>query len=383
MSILAVTAPLLAAASAPTYSNEVSNILNQRCVECHRAGEAAPMALTSYAEARPWAKAIRDAVVRKSMPPWFAQENANVEYRHNRRLAQKEIDTLAAWANAGAPEGDAARASKPTALVDGWNIGKPDVVFDIGKDYEIPVDGVVAYQYFMVPTNFTEDRWIEAAEVRPQNRTATHHINVFVVDPADSKNRQFLLGWAPGVQPMNLDPGTASLIEKGSMLMFQAHYTPNGKNLKDRSYVGFRFAKEPPTLRSITDNATNSSFRIPPNAANHEVRSSWEAKQDIELFAMMPHMHLRGKDFQFHIQYPDGRKDLVLDVPKYDFNWQLGYELKKPLHLPKGTKIECIAHFDNSKNNRFNPDSEKEVKWGDQTYEEMMMGFFLYKVPAK
>lgn len=340
------------------------------------------MAFTSYAEVRPWAKSIREAVIRKSMPPWFAVGNP-VEYRHDRRLAQKEIDTLAAWANAGAPEGDLAKAPKPPEFTAGWSIGKPDVVFDLGKDYDIPADGVVAYQYFMVPTNFTEDRWIEAAEVRPQNRTATHHINVFLIEPGRAKNdRPFLLGWAPGVQPMQLDPGTASLIKKGTVLMFQAHYTPNGKGLKDRSFIGMRFAKQPPKLRSITENATNSTFKIPANAANHEVRSSWEAKQDVELFAMMPHMHLRGKDFQFHIQYPDGRKALLLDVPGYDFNWQLGYELKKPLMLPKGTRIECIAHFDNSKNNRFNPDSEKEIGWGDQTFEEMMMGFFLYKVPV-
>jgi hypothetical protein len=375
---------VLTAAEVPTYSSDVAAILNKRCVECHRAGEAAPMALTSYKDVRPWAKAIRDAVVKRTMPPWFASAAASVEYRHNRTLSQGEIDTLAAWANAGAPEGDASKTPQVATFLDGWNIGKPDMVFDIGKDFEIPADGVVAYQYFMVPTKFTEDRWIEAAEVRPQNRAATHHINVFLMEPGRAKNdpRPFLVGWAPGVQPLTLDPGTASLIKKGTVMMFQCHYTPNGKGLKDRSFVGLRFAKEPPKLRSITETAGNNSFKIPPNAANHEVRSYWEAKTDVDLFAMMPHMHLRGKDFKFLVHYPDGRRELLLDVPKYDFNWQLGYELKKPIRLPKGSKIECIAHFDNSKNNKFNPDPEKEVTWGDQTFEEMMIGFFLYKVPA-
>ena len=369
--------------STPTYTKDIAPILNQRCVECHRKGEAAPMAFTSYSETRPWAAAIKEATASKVMPPWFAHGSEG-NFKNDRRLAQAEIDTLAAWAKAGAPEGDPKELPRMPEFADGWNIGKPDMVFDTGKEFPIPADGVVAYQYFPVPTNFTEDRWIEAAEVRPQNRQATHHINVFLVEPGRAKNdaRPFLVGWAPGVQPLALEPGTASLIKKGTVLLFQAHYTPNGKGATDRSFVGLRFAKEPPKLRSITESAANNSFKIPPNAGNHEVRSEWIAKYDVDLFAMMPHMHLRGKDFRFLIHFPDGRETMILDVPRFDFNWQLGYELKQALKLPKGTRIECIAHFDNSKNNKFNPDSGKEISWGDQTFEEMMIGFFLYKIPV-
>jgi hypothetical protein len=365
-----------------TYSKDVAPILNQHCVECHRAGEVAPMVFTSYQAVRPWAKAIREKVVTATMPPWLADPHVG-EFKNDRRLKQSEIDTIVAWVNAGAPEGDASDLPAAPHFLEGWNIGKPDQIFDYGVDFDVPAEGVVDYQYFKVPTNFTEDKWIEAAEIRPQHRAVTHHINVFILEPGQKPaDGAMLTGFAPGVQPLNLEPGTAMLVKAGSILFFQAHYTPNGKAVKDRSFVGLRFAKQPPALRSVTDRAYNALFKIPPGDPNYLVKSSWTAKQDMDLFALLPHMHFRGKDFRYTVVYPDGREEVILNVPKYDFNWQLGYELKTPLHLPKGARIDCVAHFDNSPNNKWNPDPTKEVRWGDQTWDEMMIGFFLYRVPA-
>ncbi len=365
-----------------TYSKDVAPILNRHCVECHRAGEVAPMVFTSYSAVRPWAKAIKEKVVTAAMPPWLADPHVG-QFKNDRRLAQSEIETVVAWVNAGAPEGDAKDLPAAPHFLDGWNIGKPDLIIDYGKDFDVPASGVVEYKYFVVPTNFTEDKWIEAAEIRPQHRGVTHHINVFVVLPGESvTNGALLTGYAPGVPPLRLEPGTAMLVKAGSSLLFQSHYTPNGTQVKDRSFVGLRFAKRAPALRSITDRAYNSRFRIPPGDPNYEVKSSWTAKEDADLFGLMPHMHFRGKDFRYTVVYPDGREEVILSVPKYDFNWQLGYELKTPLHLPKGTRIDCVAHFDNSPNNKWNPDPTKEVHWGDQTWDEMMIGFFLYKVPV-
>jgi len=365
-----------------TYSKDIAPILNNRCVECHRAGEVAPMAFTSYQEVRPWAKAIKERVLTRAMPPWFADPHYG-DFKNDRRLSQHELDTIAAWVADGAPEGDPKELPAKPQFADGWNIGKPDLIIDFGTEFQVPPQGVVPYQYFKVPTNFTEDKWIEAAEIRPQHRSVTHHINVFVLEPGQKTNDGPLLtGFAPGVQPLNLEPGSAMLVKAGSVFLFQAHYTTNGSSVTDRSFIGLRFAKKPPVWRSVTDRAYNAMFRIPPNDPDYVVNASWTAPADVDVFAFMPHMHFRGKSFEYTAVYPDGRREVLLNVPAYDFNWQLGYELKKPIHMAKGVKIECVAHFDNSPNNKFNPDPSKEVRWGDQTWEEMMIGFVLYKVPA-
>jgi len=384
VSALIVSAAL--PATTPTYSKDVASILYKRCVECHRAGEAAPMALTTYQEARPWAKAIKAAVIQRKMPPWLADSHFG-SFANDRSITDADVQTLIAWADGGAPEGDAKQTPPLPHFEAGWAMGKPDVVIDIGTDYDVPAEGTVAYQYFTVPTNFTEDKWIDGAEIRPDKRSVVHHIIVFLQDPnAPAAQRQLgslLVGYAPGEQPLRLDPGTAKLVKAGSKLMFQVHYTPNGKRVKDRSYVGLRFAKEPPKYRAITASAMNRGFAIPPGDGNYPVKSTWTARQEVSLVALMPHMHLRGKDFKYTVVFPDGREQVILNVPKYDFNWQLQYDLKAPLVLPEGTRIDCVAHFDNSLNNKYNPDPSKEVKWGDQTWEEMMIGWFTYTIPAE
>ena len=373
---------------APTYAKDVAPIMMNRCVGCHRPGEAAPMAFTSYKETRPWAKAIKGAVVARKMPVWLA-DPAHGEFRNDRRMSEGEIATIAAWVDAGAPEGDPKLTPKSPVFPDGWNIGKPDQVFDMGADFNIPKEGTIPYKYFTVDPNFTEDKWVEAAEIRPSQRQVVHHVIVFIVEPGGGSAGQrgegaggnMLTGFAPGEQPLRLEPGTAKLIKAGSKLRFQVHYTANGTPATDRTQVAMRFAKETPKFQALVGSAINFSFRIPAGSDNHEVKSSFTLKRDIDVVSWMPHMHVRGKSFQFTVVYPDGRSEVALNVPKYDFNWQLGYELAKPIHLPAGTRIDCVAHFDNSVNNKYNPDPSKEVKWGDQTWEEMMIGFFTYTVP--
>jgi hypothetical protein len=343
------------------------------------------MSLLTYQEARPWAKAIKQAVLQRAMPPWLADPHS-AAFTNDRRLTDREVETLVAWVDGGAPEGDPKLTPAPPHFETGWSIGKPDVVIDIGTDFDVPAQGTVPYQYFTVPTNFTEDKWVESAEVRPDKRAVVHHVIAFIQEPNLPEGQRqlgnLLVGFAPGEQPLRLEPGTAKLVKAGSKLTFQVHYTPNGKGAKDRSYIGLKFAKEPPKYRAFTASATNRAFVIPPGEPAHEVKSTWTARQDLMLLSLMPHMHLRGKDFKYTLVFPDGREEVLLNVPRYDFSWQLQYELKTPVRLPEGTRIDCVAHFDNSPNNKYNPDPTKEVKWGDQTWEEMMMGFFTYSIPA-
>jgi len=347
------------------------------------------MTFMSYKEVRPWAKAIRERIVTRTMPPWFA-DPAHGSFSNDRRLSEEEIRLVTAWVNAGAPEGDPKQMPKAPEYVEGWTIGKPDVVFDLNQDVDVPASGVVPYLYYTVPTNFTEDMWVQKAEVRPGNRAVVHHVIVSVEEPnagAESQGargqlrRQGLVGYAPGDQPMELTPGMAKRVKAGSKLVFQMHYTPNGKAATDRTRIGLIFSREPVKQAHRGGMIANFMFRIPPGAASHEVKSSWTAKEDILLTGLMPHMHVRGKDFLYTAVYPDGRTEVLLNVPRYDFNWQLNYQLAEPKLLPKGTRIDCVAHFDNSPNNKFNPDPAAEVRWGDQTWEEMMIGFFNYVLP--
>ena len=372
-----------------TFSRDVAPVLYRRCAECHRQGEIAPMSLMSYQDARPWAKAIKERVLERSMPPWLADPRWG-HFENDRRLSQPEIDTIAAWADAGAPEGNPADLPPPPKLEPGWIIGKPDMVVKLEQDYPVPADGVMPYKYLTVPTGFTEDKWIQAAEIRPGTRGVVHHIIVFVQEPGfqadpaspsgDGRRGVKLAGFAPGEQPKVWPKGTAKLVKAGSNFVFQMHYTPNGKPATDRSYIGLLFAKDPVERKALTGTAINATFKIPPGDGNYEVRSSWTAKEDVRIVDLMPHMHLRGKDFTYTAVYPDGRSEIVLQVPKYNFNWQLLYRFREPLLLPKGSRLDCVAHFDNSPNNKYNPDPAKEVRWGPQTWEEMMIGWFDYVV---
>jgi hypothetical protein len=393
------------AASKPatvTFSKDVAPILQQRCQGCHRPGEAAPFSLLTFQQARPWAKAMREAVVLKKMPPWFADPHYG-SFSNDRSLSQKEIATLAAWADGGALEGDRKDLPPPVNFVEGWRIGKPDIEFEMPQDIPVPAKGTIEYTYVVVPTGFKEDRWVRMVEARPGNRPLVHHIVAFVREPGskwmkraepgvpfiprkgedDSFGGEFLVGYAPGTVPEVMEPGQAKLIKAGSDIVLQMHYTANGTAGTDRSRIGLVFAKEPPRERVLTLGATNEDFVIPPGAPNQRVDSEFEMGSDVKLVGLLPHMHLRGKDFEYRLVYPTGETQTILSVPRYSFSWQLSYYPVKPILLPKGTKITCTAHFDNSANNADNPDPGKEVRYGDQSWEEMMIGFFNVSFDAK
>jgi hypothetical protein len=374
-----------AAAVPPTYSRDVAPILNQRCVSCHRPGEAAPMALRTYKEVRPWAKAIRDAVAERKMPPWPADPQHG-KFANSRRLAAREVETITAWVAAGAPEGDPADLPPGPQFAGGWTIGEPDLIIDMGAEFEVPRAGEVPYQYFFVPGTFTEDTWVSAAEIRPGERSVVHHAIVLVNEPgwngfSRGDAGSWLAGYAPGMQGVVHTPDTAKLIRAGSSFVFQMHYTATGKAVRDRTRLGLRFAKQPPKYRAMTAKASAYYFRIPAGDPNYEVQSNWAARENVELIGLRPHMHLRGKDFQYVLVHPDGRREILLNVPRYDFNWQMIYEFAAPLAVPRGARIECVAHFDNSARNKFNPDPTVDVSWGDQTWDEMMIGWVFYRVP--
>jgi hypothetical protein len=345
------------------------------------------MPLMTHDDASNWAAMIHEVVESGRMPPWHADAKHG-KFENNRSLSEKDRETLLAWIAEGCPEGDKADAPPPRELADGWRIGKPDVVFTMPHDFTVPAKAPprgIPYQYFMVKTDFEEDKWIQAAEAKAGNRAVVHHIIVYASEPnrtpqnhEDRIGNGFLVGEAPGDMPAVFPPGVAKKVPKGGILMFQMHYTPNGIEQNDQSSVGMIFAKEPPKLEMRTRAISSRGFAIPAGDANHRVVSASTFRGDVMVYSLMPHMHLRGKDFQYEAVYPDGRRETLQFVPRWDFNWQSSYRLATPLRLPAGSRIECTAHFDNSANNLSNPDPTKIVRWGDQTWQEMMIGFVDY-----
>jgi hypothetical protein len=291
------------------------------------------------------------------------------------------------WIEQGCAKGENEPPAK-REFPEGWTIGKPDLVLSMEKACEVPAEAPrwgIPYRYFMVDTDFAEDRWIQAAQAKPGARGVVHHIIVYVLTPGEKRGRSedgigkgFLVAYAPGDMPLVCPPGTAKKIPKGAQLLFQMHYTPNGKAQSDRSSVALIFAKEPPEHEVKTRSIATGRFEIPPGDDNYRVVASSVFREDSLLVSLSPHMHLRGKDFLYRAVYPGGKSETLLSVPKYDFNWQTTYRLEKPIRLPAGTRIECTAHYDNSDKNPNNPDPKKSVRWGDQTWEEMMIGFVDY-----
>lgn len=414
-----------------TFSKDVAPIFFAKCAECHKPGEAAPFSALTFKDVRPWAKSIREKVVSREMPPW----HANPAYGHfvnDRRLSQKEIDLITAWVDQGAKEGDVKDLPKAPQFVEGWSIGKPDQIF-YAEEYTLEAKGADEYQYFDVPTNFTEDKYIQAVEARPGNRKVVHHIIAFIVPPGSPnmsqmtkeqrdkamenqlKNSPFyrdgflmriktdqpifddgcqpdnmrrsggndnlLTGYAPGHNADVFKPGLGRRVPAGSTIRFQIHYSKvAGEVIKDKSSVGVIFAKQVPERIVGTRSVGNIMFKIPAGAADHKVTACSILRRDTRIYGLMPHMHLRGKAMKYEVFYPDGKSEVLIDVPNYSFSWQTNYLLTEPKLLPKGTRIQVTGVFDNSTKNKYNPDPTKDVRYGEPTYDEMMLGFMDYVI---
>jgi len=397
LAIVGSVAPMRAADTpVPTFYKDVLPVLQKNCQSCHRPGEVAPMSLVSYEEARPWARAIRTKTTAKQMPPWFADPEFGV-FSNDRNLTPREIETLAAWADAGAPAGDPSDAPPPKHFEDGWNI-KPDVVVEMPKPFELPATGTIHYKYVVVKTNFPEDMWVVAAEMRPGNPAVLHHGKVWV-RPANStwmkdavpgeayemETQRDIIGknspeegndilgkFNPGLGAQRFDQeGAAKFVPKGSDLVYELHYTAAGKPTSDVSKLGLVIAKEPPAKRYYFHaGPTATNLAIPPGDGHAEVVSEVTLAEPGRLIYAQPHMHLRGKDFELQVIAPGKDAQTVLKG-RFDFEWQMGYEFAEPVALPQGTKLRFVTHFNNSPANRFNPDPSKKVVWGPQNWDEM------------
>jgi hypothetical protein len=414
------------AAAAPTYSKDVAPILYKNCTICHRPGEIGPFSMLTYTETRPWVKAIASQVSNGTMPPWHA-DPAYGTFVNDRRLSAAEKDTLVKWVAAGAPEGNRADLPAQPVYPSGWAIGKPDAVFEMAESYPVPASGTIDYKHFEVPTNLTEDKWISSFEIKPDARSVVHHIIVYARPPRPSAppaqaagDRQasappagaqrqgppftmapgmntppehrttmahgatpndrpvpkeglgiFVGGFAPGQAVRVYNEGTAMRLPAGSTLIFQVHYTAGGKPVNDRSKIAFVWAKSAPKQEVMTLPLINGNFTLPAGAPNTQVDAQMTFNMDTTIWSILPHTHVRGREWKVEVTYPDGRKEVVLGVPKYDFNWQTDYVFKEPLKLPKGTTLKTMAWYDNSSKNKSNPDPSVDVHWGEQTWEEM------------
>ncbi len=376
-------------ADAPiTYTKHVAPLLNRHCVECHRGGEIAPFALTNYADAAAWAETIVEVVEDNRMPPW----HASPEYGHfsnDRRLSDDEKTLLAAWVRAGTPQGDVKDLPAPPQFADGWRLPRVDQeIYMSDTAFEVPAEGTVNYKYYVVDPGFKEDKWVQGAQCRPGNRGVVHHIILFFRPPRggnrsdDDIERGFLTATAPGAHPLLLEDRMAKLVPAGSKFVFQMHYTPNGSPQKDRSSVGLMFAEAGTVRKTVNTMAVETHMIfIPPKVSDYQLETSHTFRRDALVLSLFPHMHVRGKSFRYEAQYPDGTKEILLDVPCYDFAWQQTYALAEPKLLPKGTKLRCIAHYDNSPENVANPNPNRIVHWGEQTWDEMLMGFLDFTEP--
>jgi hypothetical protein len=346
------------------------------------------------------------------MPPWYA-DNTFQHYSNDVSLSATEIETIKNWVDVGAPEGDPKLAPPPRTFVDGWNIGKPDMVVEMPTPYQIPARGTVEYTYIVIPTNFKVDTWVQALEIRPSDRARVHHIVLYDRQPgskwlreypvgepfvpaprAGKKQRssdgdriiegsladEWLVGYAPGTQPYVLPPGTAFRIKAGSDFVLQIHYTTNGTPSSDRSRIGLILAKTPPTRRAFIAQVAGADFVIPPGAPNYSAKGTLTLASDVQAFAVAPHMHLRGKAMDLRATYPSGESETLFSVPHYDFNWQTNYYFAQPKTLPRGTTLEVTGVWDNSPNNRYNPDPTAEVRWGDQSWDEMLLGLAMFQI---
>jgi peroxiredoxin len=360
-----------------TYHRDVAAILADRCQPCHRPRQVAPFSLRDYPEARRWAAAIAEAVEDYRMPPWHADPRYG-RFANDRSLTARQRATLLAWVEQGCPEGDPVDEPSPRPFPDSWSIGTPDAIYEMPEPFEVPAHGTVPIQRFRIASGLSEDRWIQAAEMQAGDRSF-----VFIEPHRDNpgalaRTGPVLVAYVPGDAPSIYPPGIAKRIPAGSDLLFEVHYTPTGRRRVDRSRVGLIYAREPVHHEAVFRGVSDRSLVIPPGAADYPSRASYTFPRPVHLLSLFPHMHMRGKDFRIIAAFPDGRRETLLSVPAYDYAWQSVYRLAEPMALPAGTRIECLAHFDNSAANLVNPDPTATVRWGDNTTDEMMIGYLEY-----
>ncbi|MGD9720096.1 MAG: redoxin domain-containing protein [Pirellulales bacterium] len=368
------------AVGAITYSQHIAAIFQKHCVECHREGEIAPFALSTYEDALGWGATIREVVDQGRMPPWFA-DPAVGHFQNDPRLSDEEKQQIRQWVTDGCPQGDPKDLPAPRVFAKGWNIPEPDLVLKMSeRPFRVPAEGVVDYQHFVIDPGFKEDKWMIACEARPGNRQVVHHILVFLQQPGgelELLRGSLLAAYAPGSPPRVTDPGMAKHIPAGSKIIFQMHYTPNGKPQEDISTLGLKFC-DAGDVKQVAESGwvINLAFAIPPGVEDYKITSKHEFADDRLLLGLTPHMHMRGKSFRYEARYPDGTRETLLNVPHWDFNWQIDYLLAEPKLMPKGTVLFCEAHYDNSPKSPTNPDPTKWVRFGEQTWDEMMIGWF-------
>jgi hypothetical protein len=403
------TLSLAAAPAEVTFHKDVEPVLQKSCQECHRPGEIAPMSFLTYEQVRPYARAIKGDVLQKKMPPWPADPQY-AKFSNDRALSARDIEILTAWADTGAKEGDKADAPAPRKFIEGWNISKPDVVIKMPAAFEVPAKGEIEYQYIVVPSGLTEDKWIQAVEVRPSDRTVVHHAVVYLREPGsrwmmDAKpgipfvpqnltpsgrfanvlgaSNDVLTVYTPGMVPDAWKPGQAKQVKAGTDFVIQMHYTASGKATRDQTSIGLVYAPGEPEQRIITTAAVNNRFVIPAGDGDFKAEAVVPVVNPMTMISLFPHMHLRGKAFQYELIYPTGETKTILKVDHWSLNWQLSYKLAEPIELTPGMKVRATAWWDNSPNNPSNPDASKEVKWGDQSWEEMLVGFYDVAVNPK
>jgi len=368
--------------AAVTYAKQVSRILQSRCVACHRPGEIAPFSLTDYRQAAGWSSMIEEVVDDGRMPPWHASPEHG-RFANDARLSDDEKQAIRDWVAAGAPEGDPADLPPPPEFVEGWRIPRPDLVLEMPEEIEIPAEGSMPYELVEIDPKLTSDVWVRASQVRPGNPAVVHHVVAFVlppgVDKIDEAGGDFLAAYAPGMPPRILPDGVARRMPAGSKVVLQLHYTPRGTKQVDRSRIALVFA-DPATVRKeqMSGMTLDLRLQIPPGARDYVSRGEFRFSRPSLLLSLMPHMHLRGRSMRFVAEYPDGRREILLDVPRYEFDWQNLYVLDQPKPMPEGTILHTEAHFDNSDENPNNPDPRRVVTFGEQTRDEMHVGYLNY-----
>ncbi len=385
-------------ADTPTFSKDIAPIFFKRCATCHRPGEVAPMSLLSYEETRPWVKSIRKAVAQRVMPPWGANPKVG-HFSNDLGLTDAEIKLIGDWADAGAPEGDRAALPAAPELQTGWKLGEPDYVVELG-DFQVPADGNDLFPTVRVAVALPEDRWIRAIEFSPGDKRVVHHILAILGDfsmngtqtfnqqsvaeamrrTASAEAPEIFQVWVAGAQPTVYPEGMGRILKRDQVITVNLHYHPNGKATTDRSKIGLYFGKGEMQKRITTNFAVNTGFLIPPGAPNHEVKAFHQFDQDSRIISFMPHMHVRGKDMRYELVKPDGQREVLLDVPRYNYNWQWIYYPVEAIRAPKGSRVEVVAHYDNSKNNPNNPDATQTIVYRDATLQEMFVAFMEFIV---